>query len=51
VKIAKIIWKLLCRGFKELVRLMPYVVGFLQNVFRLIVQGIQKLINKIMTKM
>lgn len=51
VKIAQIIWKLLCKGFKELVRLMPYVVGFLQNVFRLIVQGIQKLINKIMTKM
>lgn len=51
VKISKILFALLLKGLKELIRLTPYVVGFFQNLLKLIVKGIQKLINKIMTKM
>ena len=51
MKVGKILLALLKRLIKEIIRFTPYVVGFLQTVFRMVADGIKKLINLIMSKM
>ncbi len=51
VKLGKVLLVLLKRLLQEIVRATPYVVGFFQQLFRLIADGIKKLINLIMSKM
>ena len=50
-KLCKILWVLLKHLVKEIIRLMPYVVGFFQALFRMAAEGLKKLINLIMSKM